>query len=149
MPKALCKENLQFIFFRIRFSHLRQKDYSKPIIGREILLLTLWGFDGIKPCAIIYKTNHGPALQSLGIKTVYEFPRDAQYLKKTQPQNPNNKQTNKNPPPKKNPTNKLTKIRHKMFSLTLSLGYTLWKKSISHYKLMGLNRCLIRLPLKS
>lgn len=111
-------------FFRICFSNLRQKDYLKPIIGRDILLFALWGFDGIKHYAIIYKTNHGPALHSLGIKKVYEFPRDAQYLKKK----------NKIP---------------KMFSLTATLGYTFWKKSINHSELIALNRHLIHLPLKS
>lgn len=36
-----------------------------------------------------------------------------------------------------------------MFSLTATLGYTLWKKSINHSELIALNRHLIHLPLKS
>lgn len=88
MPKALCKENLCFVlFFTICFSNFRQKDYSKAIIGREILLFRLWGFDGIKPYVIIYKTNHGPALQSLGVKGVYEFPEMFNVPKNNQTQN--------------------------------------------------------------
>lgn len=124
MPKALRKENIQFFFFffRICFTNPRQKYYSKTIIGREILLLALWGCDAMKPCTIIYETDHGPALQSLGVKGVYEFPRNVQYLKK---------------------------IRPKMFSLTLTLGYILWKKNMNHSELIGLNRYLIHLPLKS
>lgn len=123
MPKALCKENLCFVlFFTICFSNFRQKDYSKAIIGREILLFRLWGFDGIKPYVIIYKTNHGPALQSLGVKGVYEFP-EMFNVPKT--------------------------IRPKMFFMIVTLGYTLWKKSINHSEAIVLNRCLTHLSLKS